>query len=45
MQITRQADYALRAILFLARLESPTMAATSYIAEEKEIPSSFFIPI
>jgi len=45
MQITRQADYALRAILFLARLESPTMAATSHIAEEKEIPSSFLAKI
>jgi len=45
MQITRQADYALRAILFLARLESPEMAATSHIAEEKEIPSSFLAKI
>ena len=45
MQITRQADYALRAILYLARLEPLEKASTSHIAEEKEIPSSFLAKI
>ena len=45
MQITRQADYALRAILYLARLEPLEKAATSHIAEVKEIPSSFLAKI
>jgi len=45
MQITRQADYALRAILYLARLEPLEKAATSHIAKEKEIPSSFLAKI
>jgi len=49
MQITRQADYALRAILYMARLE-PTkpgqrLAATRQIAEEQEIPTSFLAKI
>ena len=37
MQITRQADYALRAMLYLARLDRNEKAATSKIAEEKNI--------
>jgi Rrf2 family protein len=45
MQITRQADYALRAMLYLARLEPQERAATSKIAKEKEIPSSFLAKI
>lgn len=45
MQITRQADYALRAILYLARLDSNQRAATSQIAEEMEIPPSFLAKI
>lgn len=45
MQITRQADYALRAMLYLARLEPNERAATSKIAEEKEIPPSFLAKI
>lgn len=45
MQITRQADYALRAMLYLARLEPATRAATSQIAEEKRIPPSFLAKI
>jgi len=45
MQITRQADYALRAILNLARLEPGERAATSKIAEEQDIPSSFLAKI
>lgn len=48
MQITRQADYALRAMLYLSKeydnKESPR-ASTSKIAEEKEIPSSFLAKI
>ena len=45
MQITRQADYALRAMLYLAKLEDGKKAATSKIAEEKEIPPSFLAKI
>lgn len=45
MQITRQADYALRAMLYLARLEPNQRAATSQIAEEQEIPPSFLAKI
>lgn len=45
MQITRQADYALRAMLYLARLEPNERAATSKIAEDQEIPPSFLAKI
>jgi Rrf2 family protein len=45
MQITRQADYALRAMLYLARLDPSQRAATSQIAEEQEIPPSFLAKI
>jgi Rrf2 family protein len=45
MQITRQADYAIRAIHFLAHLEPNQRAATSQIAEEKQIPPSFLAKI
>jgi len=45
MQITRQADYALRAILYLAKLEPNQKAATSQIAEEQKIPPSFLAKI
>lgn len=45
MQITRQADYALRAMLFLARLGTHQRAATSHIAEEQHIPPSFLAKI
>jgi Rrf2 family protein len=45
MQITRQADYALRAMLFLADLDNSTRAATSQIAKEKQIPPSFLAKI
>lgn len=45
MQITRQADYALRAMLFLARLEPTQRAATSQIADEQHIPPSFLAKI
>ncbi len=48
MQITRQADYALRAMLYLAKLKEDgngQKAATREIAEEKEIPPSFLAKI
>ena len=51
MQITRQADYALRAMLYLARHEQTRgepnwkPATTSKIAQEKLIPSSFLAKI
>ena len=45
MQITRQADYAMRAVLYLAELGPERRAATSQIAEEKRIPPSFLAKI
>lgn len=45
MQITRQADYALRAMVFLSKLEPTQRAATSQIAETKNIPPSFLAKI
>ena len=45
MQITRQADYALRAMLYLARMPENQKAATSQIAEEQHIPPSFLAKI
>src|SRR5574338_1196411 len=45
MQITRQADYALRAMLYLAQLEPSQRAATSQIADEQRIPPSFLAKI
>ena len=45
MQITRQADYAVRAVLYLARLGPGQKAATSQIAEEQDIPLSFLAKI
>jgi Rrf2 family protein len=45
MQITRQADYALRAMLYLAQLEPNQRAATSQIAAEQHIPPSFLAKI
>jgi Rrf2 family protein len=45
MQITRQADYALRAMLYLAKLEPAHRAATSQIAASKNIPPSFLAKI
>ena len=44
MQITRQADYAVRAVLYLARLGSER-AATSQVAEDQRIPPSFLAKI
>ena len=45
MQITRQADYAMRAVAYLATLGTDRRAATSLIAEEKQIPPSFLAKI
>lgn len=45
MQITRQADYALRAIVFLAQLDPNQRAATKQIAESQKIPPSFLAKI
>ncbi len=44
MQITRQADYAVRAVLHLARTGEQRIA-TSMIAEEQRIPPSFLAKI
>jgi Rrf2 family protein len=45
MQITKQADYAVRAMAYLARLETNQRAATSDIAEAQKIPPSFLAKI
>ena len=45
MQITRQADYAVRAVLHLARVGSAERSATSMIAKEQNIPPSFLAKI
>ena len=45
MQITRQADYAVRAMVYLAQLGPDRRAATSQIAKEKQIPPSFLAKI
>jgi Rrf2 family protein len=45
MQITRQADYAVRAVLHLARNGNSERAATSMIAKEQKIPPSFLAKI
>lgn len=45
MQITRQADYALRAIVFLSRIGENEKAPTGVIAKEQQIPASFLAKI
>ena len=45
MQITRQADYATRAILHLARIGKNGHAATSQVAKEQRIPPAFLVKI
>jgi Rrf2 family protein len=45
MQITRQADYAVRAMVYLAQLDPDERAATGKIALEKNIPPSFLAKI
>ena len=41
MQITRQADYAVRAVLHLAHIKNGERATTIAVAKEQRIPSSF----
>ncbi|MFN2237667.1 MAG: RrF2 family transcriptional regulator, partial [Anaerolineales bacterium] len=45
MQITRQADYAVRAVYHLAKMGPESRAATSQIAEVQNIPPSFLAKI
>ena len=45
MQITRQADYAVRAILHLAQVKNGVQISTSTIAKEQGIPPSFLAKI
>jgi Rrf2 family protein len=45
MQITRQADYAVRAVYYLTKLGADSRAATSQIAQEQHIPPSFLAKI
>src|SRR6266508_4028271 len=45
MQITRQADYAVRAVLHLAQIKNGERAATSVVAKEQRIPPSFLAKI
>ena len=45
MQITRQADYAVRAMVYLAQIGPERRASTSQIAQEKRIPPSFLAKI
>ena len=45
MQITRQADYAVRAVLHLARAGNAERSATSAVAKEQNIPPSFLAKI
>lgn len=45
MQITRQADYAVRAMLYLAQQRPDTLATTAQIAREQHIPQTFLAKI
>ncbi len=45
MQITRQADYAVRAVLHLAQMKEGERAATSTVAKQQRIPPSFLAKI
>jgi Rrf2 family protein len=45
MQITRQADYAVRTVLHLARMGDKELAATRTVAQEQNIPPSFLAKI
>lgn len=45
MQITRQADYAIRAVLYLSKMGNGQRASTSQIAQEQHIPPSFLAKI
>jgi len=45
MQITRQTDYAIRAVLYLAKHGSSQRVSTSTVAREMKIPASFLAKI
>jgi Rrf2 family protein len=45
MQITRQADYGIRAVRYLARQGADQLIATSTVAREMQIPPSFLAKI
>ncbi len=45
MQITRQADYAVRAVLYLSKIGQDRRASTSQIAQDQQIPPSFLAKI
>jgi Rrf2 family protein len=45
MQITRQADYAIRAVRYLAKQGTSQRVATSTVAKEMKIPASFLAKI
>lgn len=45
MQITRQADYAIRAVRYLAKQGQGKLVSTTTIAKEMKIPSSFLAKI
>lgn len=45
MQITKQADYAVRAVQYLSELDEGVLASTSRIASDRKIPSSFLAKI
>lgn len=45
MQITRQADYATRTILHLARIGKNEHVVTSQVAKEQKIPPAFLVKI
>ncbi len=45
MQITHQADYAMRAVMYLARLAPGEKVPTSQISDEYRIPPAFLMKI
>lgn len=45
MEVTRQADYAVRAVLHVAQIKNGNRTATSSIAEQQHIPPSFLAKI
>lgn len=45
MQITRQADYAVRAMLYLAGQQSNSLVPTAQIAKQQHIPQTFLAKI
>jgi Rrf2 family protein len=45
MQITKQADYAVRALAYLAELQPGILASTSQISERQHIPPTFLAKI